>query len=175
MPSTRDAAPWMWTLAAALVMCGGCTSLAGLMFLLLDTAFMQEVISEMPPEQAEALRNEDPLMAVTLLAISIFGVLLAVTLAILGFGVRAGHRGTTQVARVVMILVLVGLGGFALLTLVGGLVQGQPVQLAISLLMVGIPTALAALATARLFGRGPTPSTTRRSDDDEPWNAHLGG
>ncbi|MEM0913004.1 MAG: hypothetical protein AAGK09_00160 [Planctomycetota bacterium] len=178
MPSPRNAAPWMWGLSALLLPGGCCMGLMSLPFLLSDTAIMRDAFrqSDLPADQLQAINNHGVAFGAVFIGVGVVGLIASLVIAGLAIGVFRGSHASTRVARWVVLAALLALAGISLFSLPGTLMQGQVGPLIFSVIALGTPTAVAAIATAKLFGAGSSAPPVRggyRADDDEPWNAHL--
>jgi len=174
-PASTRAAPWVWALAALLLVVGSCFGLSATPFLA-GGDLLQQVVhdSQLPPEQANLMLDNAGLLGATFLAIAVLTLLLAIALGLLGFGVRNGQPAAVFIARVLVFGLALGLVGLALISTLGALLQAQPAQIIFSLLVFGAPAALSVVTALKLFGLSPASAPhAHAGPDDEPWNAHL--
>jgi hypothetical protein len=181
-PSAARAAPWVWALAGVLLIVGSCLGLSGLAFLLGDPAMIRQAMqdSEMTADQAAFFVDNAAAFGGAIVVFAVLLIGLAILLAVIGFSIRGGHAVAVFIARFVVGGVTLGFAALALLSVAGAILQAQPVQALLTLLIFGGPALLGGVATVRLFGpprAAPSsyanPAGTPADPDDEPWNAHL--
>lgn len=154
----------VWIVGAVCVVVFGLCSVATLALAILQPA---EVMSQFPSEQIEALRIGLWLMPVCM---SVFFILPGIALLVLGFGVRAGKRGSI-VAAVSIVWTQAGLLGILLmLNLIGAGVSGDLLGLLINFVVFGAILALFVTTALKLHATRPGKPADHF---DDPWNSHL--
>lgn len=143
------AALWVWILGTVeFVVCGvmmlACIAIANSSIEQLRTRFSS-------PEELAMLEQVHPMMEAAAGALFVLGVLPGMVLVVLGFGVRQGRKSS-----IFTCLAIAGvqslLFAFALvISLIGGLIQGEPIAFLSNLLILGGPLVVQSICVRNLW------------------------
>jgi len=172
-PPTGDprgrAAVLLWVLGGLQLVVFSCCTMAGLVLSIvprgqIDQALQQQSMADQ--FTAQQIQTIGIPMAVTAL---LLGVLPALFYLVAGFFVRKSHAVMTNVTLLLIATQLCVFGMLLLISVVGGIATGRPLDITVNVLTVGTLVALL-VVTMRSLWQAKQSNFDVTGEDTDPWN-----